>query len=125
MDAAFDRYAYLLELADDLPPYPDALRTEDHLVPGCADHVWLSVYGRRGRFYFSADSDNTFDKGILLLLRDLLHGVSLKDAANAHLDLMPALHLNAGPAARYQPGVQHIVETLQGEARRLCNPRAC
>lgn len=81
MDAEFDRYEYLLELAQDLPPYPDALRTEDHLVPGCPDHVWLSIYGRRGHFYFSADSDNPFDKGILLLLRDLLHGVSLMDAA--------------------------------------------
>ena len=120
IDAEFDRYEYLLELADNLPPCPENLRTAEHLVPGCHTQVWLNTYGRRGHFYFAADSDDPIDKGILLLLRDLLYGVSLTDAATANLNLMSALRLNAGPAADYQNGVEHIVDALQNAARSLC-----
>lgn len=120
IDAEFDRYEYLLELADNLPPCPEGLRTVEHLVPGCHTQVWLNTYGRRGHFYFAADSDDPVDKGILFLLRDLLYGVSLVDVASANLNLIPVLHLNAGLAANYQNGVNQIVGTLQNAARRLC-----
>lgn len=81
----FDRYAYLVELAALLPPYPEDRRTDDRLVRGCQSRVWLYPYAKDGRFYFSADSDTLIIRGVLLVLQDLLCGVTLEEAAGMEI----------------------------------------
>ncbi len=36
-----ERYQYLIDLGRKLPPFPDALKTEEHKVQGCQSQVWL------------------------------------------------------------------------------------
>ncbi|MFM7837263.1 MAG: SufE family protein, partial [Planctomycetaceae bacterium] len=38
-----DQSKYLLELGDDLPLFPPALRTDANRVYGCQSQVWLSA----------------------------------------------------------------------------------
>lgn len=37
-----DRYKYLIELGDQLKPFPEALQTSDTKVQGCVSQVWIS-----------------------------------------------------------------------------------
>jgi cysteine desulfuration protein SufE len=39
-----DRYRYVIELGRELPPLPEAERTEANKVRGCASQVWLSTH---------------------------------------------------------------------------------
>jgi|SRR5690625_396078 len=38
-----ERYTYIIELGKALPPYPEALKIESHLVRGCQSQVWLHI----------------------------------------------------------------------------------
>jgi cysteine desulfuration protein SufE len=38
-----DRYKYLIELGDQLPPFPQAQQTADTKVQGCVSQVWIAA----------------------------------------------------------------------------------
>jgi cysteine desulfuration protein SufE len=67
-----DRYRYVIELGRELPPLPDALRTEANKVRGCVSQVWLHSTahpGPRGpMFTFAGDSDAHIVRGLIAIL---------------------------------------------------------
>ena len=38
-----ERYQYLIDLGRQLPPFPDANKTEENRVHGCQSMVWLTT----------------------------------------------------------------------------------
>jgi len=68
MDDWEERYAYLIGLARHVPPYPEALRDEDHRVHGCQSRVWMAFEARDGVLHVDADSDAHIVKGLIALL---------------------------------------------------------
>lgn len=72
-----ERYRYLIDLGRKLPPFPDALKTEDTKVRGCMSQVWLVTGhppGDAARFAFTADSDAHIVKGLIAVLGVLFSG---------------------------------------------------
>jgi cysteine desulfuration protein SufE len=46
-----EKYAYLFQLGEDLPPMDAALKTEENLVRGCQSTLWFHLSPRsRGAF---------------------------------------------------------------------------
>lgn len=115
----FERYVYLVELASLLPPYPEDKRTAEHLVRGCQSQVWLHSYSRDGVFYFDADSDTLIIKGILLVLQDLLSGVSLQEVSTLNLDVLDALGLTGVFSDTRQKGLGAAVAMLKAAAEEF------
>ncbi len=75
LDGWEDRYAYLIELGRQLPPMPDALKTEAALVRGCTSQVWLVQQPTTdGRVRFWADSDAHIVKGLIAVLYVIFDG---------------------------------------------------
>ena len=68
------RIEYVIELGKGLDPLPDADRTEDRKVPGCAAQVWLAMRREGDRLMFVADSDSALSKGNIALLLKLYSG---------------------------------------------------
>lgn len=71
-----DKVEYIIELGKDLPPLPDALKTEANKVRGCQSQVWMAAElepaSRRIRLH--ADSDAVLVKGLISLLLRLYDG---------------------------------------------------
>ena len=64
-----DRYAYIIELGNSLPPMPEALKKPENLIEGCQSRVWISAEpAPDGSIIFEADSDAMIVKGIIALL---------------------------------------------------------
>lgn len=77
LDGWEDRYAYLMELGQKMPPLPDSERIEANRIKGCQAMVWLKssvVKGTPKRIEFLADSDSHIVKGLLAMLRMLYSG---------------------------------------------------
>ena len=81
-----DRYRYLIELGRELPPLPDALRTEANKVRGCASLVWLaSDVGRNAAdggaptLHFQGDSDAHIVRGLIAVLFALFNGRTARE----------------------------------------------
>lgn len=73
-----DRYRMLIDLGRDLPPMPDALKTDATLVRGCSASVWVYPVVEGDRLTFLADSNAAITKGIIALV---LKTVADKSAA--------------------------------------------
>lgn len=74
-----DRYRYVIELGQELAPYPDALRDDAHKVPGCVSQVWLATtFGDRPdhQLSFQGDSDAHIVRGLVAILLALYSGRS-------------------------------------------------
>jgi cysteine desulfuration protein SufE len=63
-----ERYQYLIDLGKQLPPFPDAARTEANRVHGCQSMVWLLASGDAERMHFEAISDSAIVSGLLALV---------------------------------------------------------
>jgi cysteine desulfuration protein SufE len=72
-----DRYRYIIELGEQLKPYPDAARDAAHKVHGCVSQVWLLTH-RRGEgdpvLEFEGDSDAHIVRGLVAIMLALFSG---------------------------------------------------
>lgn len=71
---ADDRYRLLIDLGKELPPMPDALKTDATLVRGCSASVWVYPVVEDGRLTFLADSNAAITKGIIALVLKTVEG---------------------------------------------------
>lgn len=72
-----ERYRYLIELGEALPPFTEAQKTPENKVEGCVSQVWMIPKpGPDGRFDFSADSDSHIVRGLIAVLRIIYAGRS-------------------------------------------------
>ncbi|HEY7329027.1 MAG TPA: SufS family cysteine desulfurase [Gemmataceae bacterium] len=72
-----DRYQYLLERGEAIPPLPDVFRTETNRVRGCQSTVYLWARKKPGTadvIEFLADSDADLVRGLIALLEHLFSG---------------------------------------------------
>jgi len=63
------KYSYVIDLGKYLPPFPDALKTEENLVRGCTSQVWMIPQeSAPDRIKFLADSDAHIVRGLIAIL---------------------------------------------------------
>jgi len=74
-----ERYQYLIDLGRKLPPFPDALKTEEHRLLGCQSMVWIVPSGDAGRLDFAAVSDSAIVSGLIFLALRVYSGRSAAD----------------------------------------------
>lgn len=64
-----DKVELIIDLGKELPPLPDALKTEASKVRGCQSQVWLVAEPQLDRhLHLRADSDAVLVKGLISLL---------------------------------------------------------
>ncbi len=84
-DDWMDKYNYLIELGNALPPIDPAHRTDRYAITGCQSRVWLDARLEDGRVYYSADSDAIITKGIISLLIQVLDGRTPREILDTDL----------------------------------------
>lgn len=63
-----ERYAAIIEMGRELPPYPEEKKTQEHLVQGCQSIFYLDASLKEGKIVFSAFSDALISRGLAALL---------------------------------------------------------
>ncbi len=128
--ALFDEYRdkieYILDRGRRLPPMPEELKVDAHLVPGCQSRVWLVA--RRdpatGRIRLLADSDAFIVKGLIALLLQLyddrLPEEILANPPEVLDEVGLALFLTPGRAN----GLSSMIARIQAHARALAGEGA-
>ena len=116
-----ERYRLLIELGRDLPPMPDALKTDATLVRGCSASVWVyPTQGSDGRLTFMADSNAAITKGIVALV---LSAVQDRPAPEvAVMDITAALEpfdLRNQLSSNRTQGVPNMIALIREHAARI------
>lgn len=92
-DDWMDRYSLLIELGNDLPPFPEADKNEQNLIDGCQSKVWFTAEMKDGKVVFHGDSDAILVKGIVALLIRVLSDHTPKEIVDADLHFIDDINL--------------------------------
>jgi cysteine desulfuration protein SufE len=113
------RTMLLLEYADQLGEYPEALKQDALLVPGCVSRVWLDAACQDGRMRYRAAAEGQIAQGMVAML---INGLN-DETPETVLNVDPAFIREAGLAealtAARQGGLASMLKRMQQEAARL------
>lgn len=84
-DDWMDRYAYIIELGNAMPPLDERYKTSDNLIDGCQSRVWLQADCNDGIVTYQADSDALIVKGIVSMVVRVLSGHTPQEILDADL----------------------------------------
>ena len=114
-----DRYRLLIELGRNLPPMPDALKTDATLVRGCSASVWVYPVTKDGQLTFLADSNAAITKGIIALVLKTVDNKSAADILTTEVEdaLIPFDLKNQLSSNRTQ-GIPNMISLIRETAAR-------
>jgi cysteine desulfuration protein SufE len=121
LDEWEDRYRYVIELGQELPPYPESVRNDAHKVPGCASQVWLNTTRDAGAdpvLTFEGDSDAHIVRGLVAILLALYSGRRASEivATDAEVTLRE-LGLDAHLSPQRSNGLRSMVKRIKRDAQ--------
>lgn len=119
-----DRYRYVIELGRSLPPYPEAARTDEHKVLGCASQVWIDFDTKETPagpvLTFVGDSDAHIVKGLIAILHATYSGKPPAEILATDPEaIFEELHLKDHLTPQRSNGLRSMVNRLRKEAERI------
>jgi cysteine desulfuration protein SufE len=114
------RYAYLVELGEQLPPMPDSLKTDENRVKPCMSLVHVAPRLHSGKLHYAGDCDTAIIKGVLALLIDILSDKTIDEALASDVDaLFKGLKLDEHLSPNRHVGVYAIVALMKQQAEGM------
>ena len=108
-----ERYQYIIELGQKLPPLDDKYKVDENKIKGCQSSVWLHAYSENGKVFFEADSDSTFVKGEIALLINVLSGQDPKDIVDTDLKFIDEIGLRQHIAVTRANGLASMIKQMK------------
>ena len=90
-----DKYSYIIEMGNALPPLDEKYKTPDNLIDGCQSRVWVNATYDGGVIRFDADSDAIIVKGIISMLVRVLSGQTPSAILDADLYFIDEIGLKS------------------------------
>lgn len=123
-----DQSKYLLELGDDLPEFPAAMRTDANRVYGCQSQVWLSAEvtgsGDTAVVRILADSDSNIVRGLIAILQSAYDGMTAVEILRFDIQaVFRQLSLQQHISPQRRNGLRGMVERIQLLAQRYAVTR--
>lgn len=113
IDDWMDRYGYIIDLGNTLPPIDEKYKTPDHLIEGCQSRVWLNAEYKDGKVEYTADSDAIIVKGIISLLISVLSGHTPDEILNTNLRFIDEIGLSEHLSPTRSNGLLAMVKQMK------------
>lgn len=75
----YERLAYVIDLAKQLPPLDDAFKIDPFRIEGCTSNLWVYPSYEENQCTYAADSDSAVTKGVAAVLTGLYSGHSPRE----------------------------------------------
>jgi cysteine desulfuration protein SufE len=126
LDEWEDRYRYVIELGQALPPFPASAKTDTYKVPGCVSQVWLTTDygpGPDPEVRFAGDSDAHIVKGLVAIMLALFSGRRASEivAADAE-ETLRKLGLDEHLTPQRANGLRSMVKRIKRDAAVALEP---
>lgn len=112
-----DRYAYIIDLGNTLPDYPESEKTPQNLIEGCQSRVWIDAKEDSGKIEMKADSDALIVKGIVALLMRVLNDRTPDEILDADLYFIDKIGLRDHLSPTRSNGLVAMVRQIRDYAR--------
>ncbi|MCH5226536.1 MAG: SufE family protein [Muribaculaceae bacterium] len=112
-----DRYAYIIDLGNTLPPYPESEKIPANIIEGCQSRVWISAKRNDDKtVHFDADSDALIVKGIIALLLKVLNDRTPDELLNADLYFIEKIGLKEHLSPTRSNGLLAMIKQIRNYA---------
>ncbi len=108
-----DKYAYLIDLGNELEDLTENERTNENLIDGCQSKVWFNAHYEDNKIVFTADSDAIITKGIASLLIRILSGHTPDEILNSELFFIEKIGLNQHLSPTRSNGLMSMIKQLK------------
>lgn len=108
-----DKYAYLIELGNELEPLDQKDKTEQNLIKGCQSRVWFVVSKENGKIHFRGESDAVIVKGLVALLQRVVSGRTPKEILENELHFIDELGLKQHLSPTRANGLLAMVKQIR------------
>lgn len=115
-DNWMDRYQYIIDMGRKLPPFPEALKTEEYRLHGCQSQVWLKTEAAGERLHFQAISDSAIVSGLIAILMRVYNDRRAAEVLAKPPEFIKALGLDAHLSPTRSNGLRAMVEALHKAA---------
>lgn len=113
-----DRYAYIIDLGNTLPEFPESEKTPSNLIEGCQSRVWITANRQEdGKIDFHADSDALIVKGIVALLMRVLNDRTPDEILGADLYFIDKIGLTEHLSPTRSNGLVAMVKQINNYAK--------
>lgn len=113
-----ERYQYLIDLGRKLPPFPDALKTEEHRLHGCQSMIWIVASGDAAKLDFAAASDSTIVSGLVFLALRVYSGRPAAEILATDADYIREIGLAQHLSPTRSGGLDALLAFIRDAARQ-------
>ncbi|GGY23586.1 hypothetical protein GCM10008098_16340 [Rhodanobacter panaciterrae] len=111
-----ERYQYLIDLGKQLPPFPEADKTEQYRVHGCQSMVWLVPSGDASKMHFEAISDSAIVSGLIALVLRVYSDRSAQEIVATEPQFIATIGLAKHLSPTRSNGLAAMLTKLKGYA---------
>ncbi len=122
-DEWLDKYNYLIDLGNALPPIDPSHRTDNYAINGCQSRVWVDARMEDGKVWFGADSDAIITKGIISLLIRVLNGRTPQEILDTDLYFIERIGLRENLSPTRANGLLAMIKQMRLYALAFANKK--
>ena len=115
-----DKYEYLIDLGEKLPPLDEKYKTDEWKVSGCQSQVWLVPEQQDGILTFKGDSDAIMVKGIIAVILAIFRNKSAQEIKKIEVDkIFAKLGLQEHLSLSRRNGMMSMVDKIKYYAGKM------
>jgi cysteine desulfuration protein SufE len=113
-----DRLQYLVDKANEVEPLPDAAKTEDNRIHGCASKLWIiGGADAEQNMRYQVDGDAHITKGTAKVVTDIVNGEHRSAVANLTVESFEPLGIKELLTMQRQNGLGELITRIIRIAR--------
>jgi len=108
-----DRLHYLIDKAREIEPLPDAAKTEDNRIHGCASKLWIiGGADAEQNMRYQVDGDAHITKGTAKVVTDIVNGEHRSAVANLTVESFAPLGIKELLTMQRQNGLGELINRI-------------
>ena len=108
-----DRLHYLIDKAKDMEPLPEAAKTDENRIRGCASKLWIIGGAKEdGTMMYQVDGDAHISKGTAKIVTDIVNGEPKNEVANLTVESFTPLGIKELLTMQRQNGLEILLKNL-------------
>ena len=108
-----DRLQYLVDKAKEVEPLPDAVKTEENRIHGCASKLWIiGGANEDNKMQYRVDGDAFITKGTAKVVTDLVNGEDKSEVANLTVENFTTLGIKELLTLQRQNGLGQLITRI-------------
>ena len=108
-----DRLHYLIDKAKDMEPLPEAAKTDENRIRGCASKLWVIGGAKEdGTMMYQVDGDAHISKGTAKIVTDIVNGEPKNQVANLTVESFTPLGIKELLTIQRQNGLGELINRI-------------